>query len=303
MPTEFSWSVSRHDVFDSCKRKYYFSYYAHQGGWKADASPLAKKIYFLKKLEPAVMWTGSVVHRAIRYAIVNRHVTSKEKVLDFLMKRLTLDHKASMELDREKATPKDFLLFEHYKGIEVSIDQIKEKAMICFSNFFGGDYFKELMEISDQHFLYIDPEKDDVASMKFLWNDLSIYAIPDICYRDKNGVIKLLDWKTGKAPENDLSEQLKIYAWRLQHLDGIDPDVHEVFASSVYLLDNAQRGRKIVKEDIDSVVHTIKESIAQMKAFMYDPEKNIPLEMEEFQMTDNIKKCSSCVFAEVCERD
>ena len=138
--------------------------------------------------------------------------------------------------------------------------------------------------------------------MKFNWNDLSIYAIPDICYRDKNEMIKLLDWKTGKAPDTDLSEQLKVYAWRLQYLDGIDPNVHEILASSVYLLDNSQRGRKISNEDIDSVVQTIYDSIAQMKQFLHDQEKNIPLEIENFPMTDNIKKCDSCVFAEVCER-
>lgn len=302
MASEFSWSVSRQDVFDSCKRKYYFSYYAHQGGWKADAPPLAKKIYFLKKLEPSVMWIGSVVHRAIRYAIVNRHITTKEKVLEFLVKRLELDHQQSKSLDPQTATAKDFLLFEHYKGIETDIEQIKEKAVICFSNFYDTPFFQELLEISDKDFLYIDPEKDDVASMKFKWNELSVYAIPDICYRNKHGQIRLLDWKTGKTPDIDLSEQLKVYAWRLHHLDGIDPQAHEVLASSVYLLDKSERGRRIHKEDIAHIVDSIQSGIVEMKTFMYDQDRNIPLELDAFPMTDNLNKCSSCVFAEVCGR-
>lgn len=302
MATAFSWSISRQDVFESCKRKYYFSYYAHQGGWRADASPLAKKIYFLKKLEPAVMWTGSVIHRAIRYAIVNRHVVTQQKVLDFLLKRLEVDHHASKQIDPAIASPKDFLLFEHYKGVETDIELIKEKAVICFTNFFNSLYFQELMAIPDHQLLYIDPDQDDVASMKFSWNAIPIYAIPDICYRNVEGKIRLLDWKTGKAPETELSEQLKVYAWRLQHIDGIDPAQHEMLASSVYLLDLAERGRRIIKEDIEHIVGSIHTSIDQMKQFMFDQTKNIPLEMEAFPLTDNLKKCSSCVFAEVCGR-
>lgn len=302
MATEFSWSISRQDVFETCKRKYYFSYYAHQGGWRADASTLAKKIYFLKKLEPVAMWTGSVVHRAIRYAIVNRHVVSASKVQEFLSKRLEIDHRSSKELDLSKATPKDFLLFEHYKGKETDIEQIKEKARICFDHFYAGPFFQELLEISDQQFLYIDPEKDDVSSMKFKWDELSIYAIPDLCYRNKAGLIRLLDWKTGKAPDVEISDQLKVYAWRLQHQDGVDPEAHEVLASSVYLLDNTERGRRILRQDLEEVIVSIQESIKQMKQFMFDQEKNIPLEMEAFPLTDNVNKCSNCVFAEVCGR-
>lgn len=303
MATEFSWSASRHDVFETCKRKYYFSYYAHQGGWRADASPLAKKIYFLKKLEPAVMWTGSVVHRAIRYTIVNRHIVSKEQVQEYLLKRLAIDHAASKRLTPQIASPKDFYLFEHYKGMDVDLDQINEKALICYANFFEGDSFNELIDLPDHHFLYIDPEKDDVASMKFVWNDLSIYAIPDLCYRDKKGSVKLLDWKTGKAPETtDLSEQLRIYAWRLNQVDGIDPEAYDVYAHSVYLFDNVERGRKIQKSDLEDVLQSITNSIDRMKQYLSDPFKNIPLAIDQFPMTENLKKCSSCVFAEVCER-
>ena len=34
---QFSWSFSRHNSFETCKRKYYYSYYGCWGGWDKNA--------------------------------------------------------------------------------------------------------------------------------------------------------------------------------------------------------------------------------------------------------------------------
>ena len=52
----FSWSASRHDTFASCKRRYYYSYYASLDD---------PEIYRLKKLSALPLWAGSVVHDTI----------------------------------------------------------------------------------------------------------------------------------------------------------------------------------------------------------------------------------------------
>ena len=46
----FSWSVSRHDNFESCRRRYFYSYYA------AEEDPEIKR---LKKLSALPLWAGS----------------------------------------------------------------------------------------------------------------------------------------------------------------------------------------------------------------------------------------------------
>jgi len=50
---EFSWSVSRHDTFASCKRRYFYSYYASEDD---------PEIRRLKKLSALPRWAGTVVH-------------------------------------------------------------------------------------------------------------------------------------------------------------------------------------------------------------------------------------------------
>jgi ATP-dependent helicase/DNAse subunit B len=52
----FSWSVSRHDAFSTCERKYYYSYYA------SVEDPEIKR---LKKLSALPLWAGNVVHQTI----------------------------------------------------------------------------------------------------------------------------------------------------------------------------------------------------------------------------------------------
>ena len=55
-PRPFSWSASRHDTFASCRRRYYYSYYA---------SLEDEEIRRLKKLSALPLWAGSVVHETI----------------------------------------------------------------------------------------------------------------------------------------------------------------------------------------------------------------------------------------------
>lgn len=64
-PPTFSWSASRHDTFASCRRRYYYSYYA------SNEDPEIKR---LKKLSALPLWAGSLVHDTIE-AILKSHDT------------------------------------------------------------------------------------------------------------------------------------------------------------------------------------------------------------------------------------
>ena len=63
MGSEFSWSVSRHDTFARCRRRYFYSYYV---------APVDPEIERLKKLSALPMWAGSVVHETIEAVLKTR---------------------------------------------------------------------------------------------------------------------------------------------------------------------------------------------------------------------------------------
>jgi ATP-dependent helicase/DNAse subunit B len=62
-PPPFSWSLSRHETFMSCRRRYYYSYY----GAYEDA-----EVARLKRLSALPLWAGHVVHDALERLLKER---------------------------------------------------------------------------------------------------------------------------------------------------------------------------------------------------------------------------------------
>ena len=65
----FSWSKSRAEEFDECKRKYYYARYLSWGGWEAAAPAQVRLAYILKNLKNRWAWKGEVVHHVIETAM------------------------------------------------------------------------------------------------------------------------------------------------------------------------------------------------------------------------------------------
>lgn len=297
----FSWSISRSDMFDYCKRKYYLNYYESWGGWEWNATSRNRLIYFLKNRQFSEMWLGDVVHKAIKYAIEHRNEVDENKLIDFLTRRLAKDHQTSTAFTKATAKPKDLWLFEHYKNKEIDLAAVTEKAILCIKSFFKSQPYQELMEIENKDILYLD--NADLNMMQFDLNGDTLYAIPDLCYRNKQGHIILIDWKTGRAPETDLTPQLKLYSLRLSLVDQLNPDQQQIYAYSIYLQDGEQKGRRISTEDIDSILQKANASMGEMKASLIDVINNQPKPVGAFPKTDNTRKCGSCVYQELCELD
>ena len=69
---EFSWSRTRDNAFQDCRRRYFFQYYGAWGGWDAASDPRTRLLYVLKQLGTRQMWAGRLVHEAIERALL-RH--------------------------------------------------------------------------------------------------------------------------------------------------------------------------------------------------------------------------------------
>jgi hypothetical protein len=300
LPNEFSWSISRKEIFDYCRRKYYLNYYGSWGGWDLYAPEETQLVYFLKQRSFADMWVGDAVHKAIRYTITKRNTITEKEVGDALLRRLDHDHGASLSRRFGMTKAKEFWLFEHYKGRQVDLDALKEKGLLCLRNFFRTDVYGELLSIPDDDILYLDD--GDINKMKFSVNGFTFYAIPDLAYRSGSEGVKIVDWKTGRASETVLSDQLKVYAWRLNLLHGIDPDQQPVHGQSIFLQDGASRGRMITGADLAGIDELAQKSIGDMRTLLAEPASNTPMPMDRFPMTENRNKCAACAYWEVCER-
>src|SRR5262249_35830694 len=70
LTNDFSWSKSRHEKFQDCRRAYYLHYYGSWGGWEDGAHPELRQLWVLKKLANRFHWAGSVVHAVIKDALL-----------------------------------------------------------------------------------------------------------------------------------------------------------------------------------------------------------------------------------------
>lgn len=294
---EFSWSLSRNELFHYCPRKYFYNYYEYWDGWLWNASPLKKKIYQLKKMSALDMWLGDVVHRCIKYSILHKNKEAPY-LLESLQKRLAHDLAISYQNAQGPINPKSLLLIEHYKGLPIDKDYWFEKGATLLTTYFQSKWYEILKSIPANQFIYVDA--DDIKSMQFDVHGLKVYAIPDLCFYDQEGQLILIDWKTGRERHTELSAQLKIYALRLQLVDGIDTKTTNIQAYTHYIQTGTDVGRNIAASDIDEAYAIIDAGKQQMLALLENEAENKPKPMDCFEKTDDTSKCELCPFQEIC---
>lgn len=295
-----NWSISRADTFTYCKKKYYLSYYESWNGWERSTEPRKQLAYFLKKRQFIDMWIGDIVHRAIKFSIDNIIQVDKKYIIDNLQKRIEFDFNNSRNRTKLNSKPKDFWLYEHYRNKAIdSIEKYVDKAKISISNYFESDLFEEI-KIAKQKGEIIYLDNGNINEMLFIFKSIPIFAIPDLCYKDQNGSYNIVDWKTGKSTEEELTLQLKMYSLRLHSINHINPIETEVNAFAFYLPSNIRNGRRVNLEDITFIEGYCLDSFNEMKEILINIENNIPKEEHFFPMTKNINKCQSCVFYEIC---
>src|SRR2546427_12546139 len=69
LANEFSWSRSRDNTFQECRRRYFYHYYGAWGGWDAGATEDVRRLYILKQLASRQQWAGRVGHDAIEMVV------------------------------------------------------------------------------------------------------------------------------------------------------------------------------------------------------------------------------------------
>src|SRR5688572_2959782 len=66
--TAFNWSYSRYEAYESCEKKYYFTYYGSKKT-KAIKEPLKAELIVLADIDNKHMVMGDVVHSVIAWAL------------------------------------------------------------------------------------------------------------------------------------------------------------------------------------------------------------------------------------------
>lgn len=296
LKNEFSWSVSRHKAFASCRRQYYLRHYGSWGGWEFDADPAVREIYILKNLSNRWTFAGTVVHETIA-EVLNRHrygrVTDVEEAKARGLDMLRRGFRNSRDREYRRRN-KTVGLFEHEYEENLPAEEwerMRDRVLRCIENFYASPVRSIILETEIENWLPID------TLDSFRFEGTKIYVAPDFALKNPQGNALLIDWKTGRAGDEVDRLQLVCYGLFAREKWGVDPK--RAIGELHYLLDAQVEIVTLDEAALDEGVERMRASIAAMKAQLDDPEENVASE-ENFPLTENRATCRMCNFRRVC---
>lgn len=295
----WSWSPSRHQLFQECRRKYYYHYYASHNGWYADATPFARQAYRLKQMTNLYLVFGDAVHKMAEETVKLYHnygrVMATEEIVQRVRSLLNQAYKDSRDIEAWKQQPKQRMMLQemyYVGGLSDSVtDTIKRRIPILADRLISSE--------SMQHYMYADGchlvELEQLNTIDL--GDTMIYVKLDFMYR-QDGRYIIVDWKTGQEDERN-DTQVRLYGWYVHENYGIPYE--QIDIRTEYLLSGRCKLDAVTEDEMEHLISYVETSIAGMRSYLNDSALNEPKPMEAFEVTDDERKCRRCAFREMCE--
>lgn len=297
LKNEFSWSKTRDEIFKTCPRQYWFTYYGYWNGWLEDAPERTRKIYILKNLKNRHVWAGEKVHECIQRSLNNIRRGIKVLPVDEIV-LITIDQmRAEFRSSKSKnywKKPKTCALFEHEYEIELTDDQWKEVASnveTCLRSFYASDIYDGLKSHPKEGWL----EVEEFSS--FHMDNIKINLSIDCAIKEGDDIY-IYDWKTGKSLSEDLSIQLCCYALYAMEKWQASPDSLRIIKYNLSF--DKSNWFSVTNEEVKALKGYIRGSIKDMHSLLIDADNNIPVEEDQFSKVEDERVSFKCNFRKVC---
>ena len=293
---EFSWSRSRDATFQDCRRKYFYQYYGAWGGWDVGADADVRRLYILKQLASRQMWAGRIVHDAIEMALhvyrEGRDVPVEPFIAD-VIERMRNEWRSS-RAGRYRESPKTLALFEHEYALDLKPEvwqALSRNVVTCLRNFFRLPLLEAVRKTPPEHWSI------EHWSKVFDFEGTQVWIAPDFGYWNADGLLTLVDWKTGASDPDATAFQLGCYALYAREVLGVEP-------AQVDLLEANLREPTVTPlawDDarLEAIRERLRLSIRAMRAYLADAAANVA-RIEDFERTEELRICRWCNFRSVC---
>ena len=285
MATEFSWSVSRHDSLQTCARRYYYAYYA---------APEDEEVRRLKRLSALPLWAGSVVHETIEAFLKERDALPSETEQQAIVKAAVHERMLGDWRDSEGGSLR-FRLFEHEYAQPVEAEDKKIAVGVVtrsLRNFFRSPTLAAALRAGRRSFLSVE----DLVSFEV--GGTPVLLRMDLAFRDRDGRVAIVDWKTGRAEGRFNEVQLAGYALFAAR-EGWVASPEELVTELAYLQIPRYVRRRVDGKTLQRAQAFIEKSALRMKALLLDPLANTA-RLEDFPMIDRPQICRRCNFRRLC---
>lgn len=285
MGNPFSWSVSRHDSFATCRRRYFYSYYA------ATEDP---EIHRLKKLSALPLWAGSVVHEAIE-SFLRNHDGIPSEVEQQAIIHATVHGQMLSDWRESEAGSLRFRLSEHEYQTTVEPEDKKivvGTVMRSLRHFFRSPTLRDAFAAGRERWLSLE------ELVSFPVEGCEVFLRMDLAFRSLDGRVVIVDWKTGRGEGRFNEVQVAGYALYAARQGWVaSPD--EIQTELAYLAIPRYVRRPVDAKRLERASAFIKKSATSMRALLLDAEANTA-RLDDFPMIDRPRTCRRCNFRRLC---
>ena len=269
----------------SCRRRYFYSYYA------AEEDP---EIHRLKKLSALPLWAGSVVHETIEQLLKTRDAIPSQAEQEAIIREAVHGRMLGEWRESEAASVR-FRLFEH--EYEVPVEAEDKKILVgtvrrSLRNFFRSSLLADVYAAGRDRWLTIE----DLVS--FQVGGVTVFLRMDLAYRDREGRVVIVDWKTGRGEGRFSEVQLAGYALYAAE-QGWVAEPEDIRTELAYLAIPRYVRRAVDRRKLAHARAFIEKSASNMKTLLLDPIANLA-RLEDFAMIDRPRVCRRCSFRRLC---
>jgi RecB family exonuclease len=270
---QWSWSFSRQQTFETCRRMYYYQYYGSHNGWEFSAPPEAAQAYRLKKLLNLYTTLGDAVHQAAQLAVerlaLGRALPKAEETEEYIRQKLRNVWRWSVTgRDQFIQKPNQIpMLHEFYYGsgpAQDVVDRINERITSCAQNLAQSTTLQAIA-VGDGEVLAC--EQFDT----FLLYDTPVYAVPDLVYRQSDGTLLIVDWKTGRQDEQNV-DQVALYGLFTHEKYGVR--IEDITVRLEYLETGSVLELSLTEEMLNTVRDRAETGMEEMRSYLDDIELN-----------------------------
>ena len=165
LKNQFSWSRSRDNAFQDCRRRYWLHYYGSWGGWERDAPTSVRQAYLLKQVASRHQWVGQEVHERVRMCLKMLkagQTPELEMQMDSLVDTMRRRFKESRKGEWVHNPKRILRLFEHEYAFTIRDEkwvELREHAKDCLRGFFESPYFELAKSLPTDRWLAVDDDE------------------------------------------------------------------------------------------------------------------------------------------------
>jgi hypothetical protein len=188
-----------------------------------------------------------------------------------------------------------FRLFEH--EYEVPVEAEDKKILVgtvrrSLRNFFRSPLLADVYAAGRDRWLTVE----DLVS--FQVGEVTVFLRMDLAYRDRQGRVVIVDWKTGRGEGRFSEVQLAGYALYAAEQAWVS-EPEEIQTELAYLAIPRYVRRAVDRRKLAHARAFIEKSASNMKTLLLDPLSNLA-RLADFAMVDRPRVCRRCNFRRLC---